>query len=116
MQLKLRDGCTIDTDALIGHLDRSMFPTAHEAAAVIRDLLPKPGTGACICKFSPKTSKEFAARTNTGFEHWQGSMTLDHRCTHHGEKAQPALWGRHKTLELVVTPREWLSLGVERPE
>jgi hypothetical protein len=28
---------------------------------------------------------------------------LDHRCPQHGEKAQPAVWGRHKDLELIVT-------------
>jgi hypothetical protein len=62
----------------------------------------------CICKMSPEHS---ARSKDVGLE--QLNMLLDHRCPKHGEKAQPALWGRHKELELLVTPEQWRVLGKE---
>jgi hypothetical protein len=41
---------------------------------------------------------------------------LDHRCPLHGEKAQPAVWGRHKELELFVAVRTWEILKVKEIE
>lgn len=73
------------------------------------------GTGACVCKYSPERRKADAARMHESFDAWNGCMTLDHRCAHHGEKAQAKLWGRHKTVELDVTAAQWLSLGVDYP-
>lgn len=70
-----------------------------------------PGTGACICKHPPDWW-----RRNDGMDDQRlggYSMVFDHRCEKHGEKAQPALWGRNRTLELTVTQAVWDSLGVE---
>jgi putative sterol carrier protein len=78
-------------------------------------ITPREGTGACICRQSPATVREAAKHFSMAFELMERDMRLDHRCSHHGEKAQPALWGRHKELELSVTPAQWLSLGVEHP-
>jgi hypothetical protein len=77
----------------------------------------KPGTGACICKGSPEDREHMAdMRGSTWATESRGShpmvALLDHRCPKHGEKAQSALWGRHKELELVVTYAQWTSLGV----
>jgi hypothetical protein len=78
-------------------------------------IIPRGGTGACICQWSPEKAREHCKATMQNFDVYEGSMILDHRCAHHGEKAQPSLWGRHKTLELQVTPAQWLALGVEYP-
>lgn len=76
----------------------------------------QPGTGVCICKQSPDHVAATAAKWQCKFEAANLNMMLDHRCPHHGEKAQPILWGRHKEKELLVTPHQWLSLGVTRSE
>jgi hypothetical protein len=73
-----------------------------------------PGSGACICRWPPEKAKDHCEQTHQTFEVYKGSLLLDHRCSHHGEKAQPTLWGRHKILELSVTPQQWTALGVER--
>jgi hypothetical protein len=73
------------------------------------------GTGVCVCKSSPEERQKHAERMGFTLAAMGMNMVLDHRCPHHGEKAQPALWGRHKEKELVVTPAQWLSLGVTRP-
>lgn len=65
-----------------------------------------PGSAACICKLRPDRDR------NRGDVPDEMNSLLDHRCPLHGEKAQPALWGRHKELELLVTPAQWDSLGV----
>lgn len=77
----------------------------------------RPGTGTCICGASPQMREEWAAREGVTWEYqsksrFPTSALLDHRCPWHGEKAQSALWGRHKDLELVVTYAQWSSLGV----
>lgn len=73
------------------------------------------GTGECICKGSPAWRWRECYRTvedprGGGAKHC--NLILDHRCPQHGEKAQPALWGRHKDKELLVTWAEWDSLGI----
>jgi hypothetical protein len=40
----------------------------------------------------------------------QENYLLDHRCPVHGEKAEPAVWGRHKEMELLVPVRTWRIL------
>lgn len=78
----------------------------------------RPGSGICICRASPEWQENAARRM--GFKNWldewsrgkAGVATLDHRCSKHGEAAQPKLWGRHKTLELPITANQWDSLGV----
>jgi hypothetical protein len=76
----------------------------------------KPGSGECICDQSPETlRKTCEERWFEPFEKTRANMILDHRCPKHGEKAQPALWGRHKEKTLSVTPAQWLSLGVTYP-
>lgn len=75
-----------------------------------------PGSGTCICQHSPKMMKRQAELWHEPFEQLKGNMVLDHRCPFHGQEAQPKLWGRHKTLELSVSPAQWISLGVEYPE
>jgi hypothetical protein len=73
----------------------------------------KPGSGECICDQSPETLRRTCEeRWFEPFEKTRANMILDHRCPKHGEKAQPALWGRHKEKTLSVTPAQWLSLGV----
>lgn len=77
-----------------------------------------PGSGVCVCKFSPEAQEDWARRS--GYASWlardqkegAGAAELDHRCPRHGNEAQPAVWGRHKTLTLQVTAKEWDSLGV----
>lgn len=69
-----------------------------------------PGTGACICF----NTEDVIQRKHT-VEEWLAkgyNIRLDHRCAHHGQLAQPALWGRHKDLSLLITFAEWNSLGV----
>jgi len=77
----------------------------------------KPGAGTCMCKMSPEDREKSCASTGTTWEaesttRFPVSALVDHRCPKHGEKAQPALWGRHKDKELHVTYAEWASLGV----
>lgn len=69
-----------------------------------------PGSGACICRSRPDRNRKHP----DGFLFDTLNSALDHRCPKHGEKAQPALWGRHKDLELIVTPAQWDALGVTR--
>lgn len=71
--------------------------------------LGEAGTGTCICLMSPERN-----RYRNGALVDDLNSNLDHRCPHHGEKAQPALWGRTKELTLYVTPAEWDSLGIKR--
>jgi len=80
-----------------------------------------PGTGACICKASPESVVSNLARMHEKWEtnaksRFPSSAMLDHRCPKHGEKAQPAVWGRHKEKELLVTYAQWSSLGVTHEE
>lgn len=73
----------------------------------------KPGSGECICDQSPETLRRTCEeRWFEPFGTTRANMILDHRCPKHGEKAQPALWGRHKVKTLSVTPTQWLSLGI----
>lgn len=67
------------------------------------------GTGECVCKMPPDRNRYRNGCLVDNLEN-----NLDHRCPHHGEKAQPALWGRHKELTLYVTATEWDSLGIKR--
>lgn len=67
----------------------------------------KPGSGECICKLRPDRNRMGVGGTMDTL-----NSSLDHRCPLHGEKAQPALWGRHTELELIVTPEQWDALGV----
>lgn len=67
----------------------------------------RAGSGECICKLRPDRNRDRGADVRD-----EMNSLLDHRCPLHGEKAQPALWGRHKELELLVTPAQWDSLGV----
>lgn len=73
-----------------------------------------PGSGECVCKLSPGALQRAADRMKCTLVAYGQNMLLDHRCPHHGERAQPDLWGRHKERELLVTPQQWLSLGVVR--
>lgn len=73
------------------------------------------GTGACICKASPESTRKSAERSGCTLVEYGINLCIDHRCPHHGEKAQPAVWGRFKDKELFVTPRQWESLGVTYP-
>lgn len=73
----------------------------------------KKGTGACICKASPALQWRSAFRMiedPRASKHYP--LMLDHRCAHHGEEAQPKLWGRMKDKELLVTWAQWDSLGI----
>lgn len=74
-------------------------------------------TGECICPRSPDSAMAEARRMQIswppiGSEEKHFMLILDHRCPHHGEKVQPAVWGRHRELELFVTGRQWQSLCV----
>lgn len=73
------------------------------------------GSGSCFCPASPAQRYKEAFRMiddprGKGTRHY--APILDHRCPHHGEAAQPALWGRHKDKELLVTWPQWDSLGI----
>lgn len=81
----------------------------------------KPGAGVCICKASPEEREANSVRMGTTWavdskSRFATSACLDHRCPIHGEKAQPALWGRHKEKELFVTYAQWTSLGITHEE
>jgi hypothetical protein len=96
--------------------------SSERKADVVRKFLAEaegtPGNGKCICRASPEERQKHAERMGTTLAAMGTNITnilLDHRCPHHGEKAQPAIWGRHKEKELLVTPAQWLSLGVTRP-
>ena len=78
----------------------------------IKGAKSSPGTGACICGVSPERLQATADRAGCTMDSYGSTMILDHRCPHHGEKAQPAVWGRHKEKELIVTPSQWKSLGI----
>lgn len=81
----------------------------------LRGLAPgEAGTGACICKISPEAFVRHCDHLQESPKVARGVMSLDHRCPHHGEKAQPVVWGRHKEKELCVTWAQWDSLGVRR--
>lgn len=85
-------------------------------ARLVADAEGTPGTGVCICPQSPDRMARTAKLWNESFETVKLNMLLDHRCPHHGEKAQPALWGRHKEKVLEVKAAEWLSLGITSKE
>jgi hypothetical protein len=70
------------------------------------------GSNSCICQISPERYAERVQQFPDMRD--QVNMILDHRCPLHGEKAQTAVWGRHKEPELVVTGNQWSSLGVEQ--
>lgn len=80
------------------------------------ELVPIPGTGACVCPNSPERVRQMAELWHETFDTVKLNIILDHRCAHHGERAQPTLWGRHKEKELVVTAAQWNSLGVTYTE
>lgn len=80
------------------------------------EVVAVPGTGACICGHSPEAATRHALKMGSTLAAYNMNMQLDHRCPHHGERAQPTLWGRHKEKTLVVTPAEWNSLGVTYTE
>lgn len=92
-----------------------------EVEALKKKLIPigKPGTGACICPASPEHRLREMERMGEALStryHRHNDAVLDHRCPKHGEKAQPAVWGRHKELQLGVTFKEWESLSVSYEE
>jgi hypothetical protein len=71
---------------------------------------------ACICKLNPEQVEAHAQRMCDAWppkDERGYNALLDHRCPVHGEKAQPKVWGRHTTLELIVTPRQWIALAVK---
>jgi hypothetical protein len=70
------------------------------------------GNGACFCRASPAARWREGVRVVEDPRLARVHILLDHRCPHHGEKAQPALWGRHKEKELQVTWPQWDSLGI----
>jgi len=70
-----------------------------------------PGTGECICDVPPK---RLLSHPDPEWAKKNQNLSLDHRCAIHGEKAQPAVWGRHKELQLSVPWNVWESLGVSR--
>jgi hypothetical protein len=74
------------------------------------------GNAKCICTVSPETFRLNCERMYLTPEASNMNLLLDHRCPHHGEKAQPKLWGRHKELELAVPWADWASLGIEPEE
>ena len=76
---------------------------------IFKKTIGEIGTGTCICKSAPDRNRY---RNGTLVDDLNSN--LDHRCPHHGETAQPAIWGRHKELTLYVTPAEWDSLGIKR--
>lgn len=104
--------------ALLRHLDMAHMNEGEGSEEAVADFLDtaegKPGTGVCICPNSPDRVREMAELWHETFETIKLSILLDHRCPHHGEKAQPTLWGRHKEKVLEVRAAEWLSLGVTR--
>lgn len=71
----------------------------------------KLGDGTCVCPYPPGWWEKGPEGTLGGHGY---NMELDHRCPCHGEKAQPAVWGRHKDLTLAVSQTVWNSLGVVR--
>lgn len=105
---------------LIVNFVRGLLTSETPAAAEnsVKDFLRAaegtPGTGICICMIPPEYLHKMAREWHDKFETVNLKMCLDHRCPEHGEKAQPALWGRHKDMELSVTAQQWLSLGVTR--
>jgi hypothetical protein len=72
----------------------------------------KVGTGVCVCEWPPEKFLAHANKMGESPETAIGVMQLDHRCIRHGEKAQVALWGRHKEKELRPTWKQWASLGI----
>lgn len=90
-----------------------------EIRRLVEALIPEEdfgiqGTGACICSIPPKYVLEHRAGLEWAKEHI--NLDLDHRCPRHGETAQPGLWGRHKELKLIVSWKEWESLGIDHGE
>lgn len=80
---------------------------------------PEQNKETCICPAGPEARKAMMQRM---FE-WpdqrfnkHNDNILDHRCLLHGERAQPAVWGRHKELQLTVTWLQWESLSVEKKD
>lgn len=102
--------------ALLRHLDTARMNEGEGNEEAVADFLEAAegtaGTGACICPQSPEQVRRMAALWHETFETVKLNILLDHRCPHHGEKAQPALWGRHKEKVLEVKAAEWLSLGI----
>lgn len=78
----------------------------------VREIEGKRGTGKCFCRVSPEYLQQRAEKLQCTLLALDMNLIIDHRCPEHGEKAQPALWGRHTDKELVVTASQWLSLGV----
>lgn len=78
----------------------------------VQEIEGKRGTGKCFCRQSPEYLQERAEQHHCTLLALDMNILIDHRCPHHGEKAQPALWGRHKEKELLVSVPQWLSLGV----
>lgn len=70
------------------------------------------GSGACVCRASPAARWREGVRCIEDPRLARVHILLDHRCPHHGEVAQPVLWGRHKEKELQVTWVQWDSLGI----
>jgi hypothetical protein len=110
-----------DREEIVTFIVNMMMHTAGPTARVDRNVVIRkfvdacgtPGSGACVCQWSPEKARAHCAHLKETFEAYEGNLILDHRCDKHGEKAQPKLWGRNKTLELHVTSRQWLALGVE---
>lgn len=87
--------------------------TLSKRVAALERQAGQKGTGVCICKVSPAIRWREAHRMIEDPRASRHSdLFIDHRCPHHGEKAQPALWGRHKEKELQVKWAEWDSLGI----
>lgn len=101
-----------DSELVALFVVRALNASSDDLPKVTADFLKRAegtaGSGVCICGMPPDRD-----RTRNGVLVDDLNSRLDHRCPHHGEKAQPLLWGRHKTHELLVTPAQWDSLGVK---
>ena len=72
-------------------------------------MITKPAN--CICAITPEQAAH-QQEVNPS-DTYPMKALLDHRCPEHGEKAQPAVWGRHKELMLPVSVEEWRVLHVD---
>lgn len=107
-------GATKGVQAMSEKIDRAVLDLLCKRVAKL-EASGVRGNGECICQISPEHSQ----RTMERMLEWpkqrftkNNDMLFDHRCPAHGEKAQPAVWGRHKELHLSVSWRVWESVGI----
>jgi len=110
----------MNTEQRLAHIEE-MLDRAVQRIEALELPRGEAATGACMCRASPESVEADCARLLETWElraksQFPRNAFIDHRCPKHGEKAQPALWGRHKEKELQVTYAQWQSLGVKHEE